>query len=147
MKKKLTYVLPVLILAVVFTSGCFKNAESNPTPAPSGTFTGQFRLLHRKPGTTVIDTVKANIQLVIETGVGYKVLGDTLTIHAGSKGHYAINSNTIGFQDDTFPATGKPTKTHLSGYYQYYYDGTSVLQMVANSADTLSLQYDLKKTP
>ncbi|MBK0378289.1 hypothetical protein [Mucilaginibacter segetis] len=142
MKKNLIYLFPILI---AFGMGCTKSSNSSLKPLPEGTFNGEFRLLHRSQGSTVIDTVKANIQLVLETGVGYKVLGDTSTVHAGSKGHYGISDIYIAFQDDTYPTTGTPTKTHLSGTYQYYYDGSSVFQMVANSSDTLSLQYDLKK--
>jgi len=111
---------------------------------PTGTFNGQFRKLHRAKGATKIDTTKATIQLVLESGGTYKVLGDTATLHAGSKGGYGVVGNALAFQDATYSTVPDP-KIHLYGYYAYYYDNSSVLQMVLNSADTLSLQYDLKK--
>ena len=144
MKYKLLYLFPFLKpLAGYFNS---KRAEESPVVIPHGTFTGQFRLLQFSKKTGVFDTVSANIQLSMEQ-TGYSVTGDTSTVQAGSYGPYAINTinSTIDFQDKTYPHTGIPTKTHLNGVYQYYYDGT-VFQLVANSVlDKLSLQYDLKK--
>jgi hypothetical protein len=145
MKRKLFYLLP---LSLLFLAGCFGNKNSAPTPTllPSGTFTGQFRRIHKTFRTGVTDTQKANIQLIMETATGFAVTGDTSTVQAGSKGSYYVGlNNYIQFVDNTFPPTGTPTKTHLNGLYQYYYDG-SVFQMLATSLDTLSLQYDLKKT-
>jgi hypothetical protein len=140
--KRLIYVLPLLM---ALAAGCFNNNGSQPAPDPSGTFTGQFRRITRKLNQTTIDTVKANISVVIEPGIGYHVLGDTATLHAGSKGHYGINGNGIMFVDSTYPTTGIPAKNHLNGEYAFVYDGI-VFQMVRTSGDTLSLQYDLKKT-
>lgn len=139
--KRLIYVLPVLL---ALAGGCAKTNE-RVVPYPTGTFAGEFRFLHKRPGTAIIDTLKTNIQVVLETGVGFKVVGDTSTVHAGSKGHYGVNSSDIAFDDETFPKTGRPAKSHLNGIYRYYYDGSSVFQMVANSSDTLSLQYNLKR--
>ena len=139
--KKIIYLLPVLVALV---SGCFNDQNSVPAPDPSGTFTGEFRRIS-KAADQSIDTLKANIKVVIQPGIGYHVLGDTTTVHAGSKGHYGINGNGIMFVDDTYSATGTSTKTHLNGEYLFIYNG-SVFQMVRNSGDTLSLQYDLKKT-
>ena len=140
--KKIIYLLPVLVALV---SGCFNNKNSIPVPVPSGTFTGEFRRIS-KAADQSIDTLKANIKVVIEPGIGYHVLGDTATVHAGSKGHYGINNgNGILFVDSTYSAKSTSTKTHLNGEYLYIYNG-SVFQMVRNSGDTLSLQYDLKKT-
>ncbi|MES2266219.1 MAG: hypothetical protein V4520_05645 [Bacteroidota bacterium] len=141
MMKKLIYFLPALL---ILAAGCFNNNNSTPIPNPEGTFTGEFRLVRRLPNVTKLDTAKANIQLVITPGVGFKVLGDTSTVHAGSKGHYGIAGNGIRFVDSTYKA-GNYTKRHLQGDYLFVYNGTN-LQMVLNSADTLSLQYDLKKT-
>jgi len=145
MKHRLLYLFPILL---VLLSSCFNNKTAAPastTTVPSGTFTGQFRLLRFSKKTGAYDTLSANIMLTMETSTGYKVTGDTSTIQAGSYGDYGIstlNSNIV-FQDKTYPT---PTKTHLNGQYQYQYDGTT-LQMVANSAlDTLSLQYNLTKT-
>jgi hypothetical protein len=139
--KKIIYLLPVLVALV---SGCLKNQDNVPSPDPSGTFTGEFRRIS-KAADQSIDTLKANIKVVIQPGIGYHVLGDTTTVHAGSKGHYGINGNGIMFVDDTYSATSASTKTHLNGEYLFIYNG-SVFQMVRNSGDTLSLQYDLKKT-
>ncbi|MEO7216180.1 hypothetical protein [Mucilaginibacter sp.] len=144
MEKRSTYLLPAVAIAILMAIGCAPNKESAPVPTPIGTFSGQFRKLHRAKGATKIDTSKANIQLVLEDGGTYKVLGDTATLHAGSKGGYNIGGSVIAFQDATFTTATDP-KIHLYGYYSFYYDGSSVFQMVLNSADTLSLQYDLKK--
>jgi hypothetical protein len=143
MKKTFTYLLPGLAIAIALAVGCAPNKPSDPVPTPVGTFAGEFRKLHRIKGTTTIDTAKANIQLVLAEGGTYKVLGDTATLHAGSKGTYVAGTGALAFQDVTFFATDP--KIHLYGYYAYAYDGSSVFRMVLNSADTLSLQYDLKK--
>ena len=142
--KRLIYILPVL---VALSTGCLKSSQSLSAAAkPSGTFSGQFRLLHKKSNQLKFDTLKANIQLVLTDDINYQVLGDTATVHAGSKGTYGpgegLSAGLITFIDTTYPKTGTPSKTHLSGTYQYYYDGNK-FQMVANSADTLSLQYEL----
>src|SRR6476646_6738723 len=113
MKKSLIYLIPVL---VALASGCLKTAENVPRVYPSGTYSGEFRRLHKRTNSAIIDTTKANIKIVFEPGVGYKVLGDTLTVHAGSKVHYgfATNANYVAFDDDTYPKTGTPAKTHLA---------------------------------
>jgi hypothetical protein len=139
--KRLIYVLPFLLM---LAAGCFNDQSSMPSPDPAGTFSGEFRRIRRNADLT-IDTAKANIKVVIEPGIGYHVLGDTTTLHAGSKGHYGINGNGIMFVDDTYPKTGTPAKTHLNGIYLFIYNG-GIFQMVRTSGDTLSLQYDLKKT-
>jgi hypothetical protein len=110
-----------------------------------GTFTGQFRLLHRSTDKVPFDTTSTNIVLTMTSpAYTFTVTGDTSTVHAGSYGTYALNSQEILFTDKTYPKTGIPTKTHLNGLYLYYYDG-STFQMLAYSSDTLSLEYDLKK--
>jgi hypothetical protein len=129
--------------------GCFKTPTSSSgspnTSTITGTFTGQFRLLHRHTNTVSFDTTKCNITVTINSsGNTYTVTGDTTTVHAGSHGTYAVSSPFINFVDATYPKAGVPTKTHLNGVYQYYYDGTT-FQMLAYSIDTLSLQYDLKR--
>lgn len=143
--KKLIYLVPVLI---AFATSCAPTSTVAPAITPQGTFAGEFRLLHKKPNQIKFDTLKANIQVVLSGGKNYEVLGDTATVHAGSKGIFEMgtgaNAGFIGFTDVTYPTNKVPTKTHLIGAYQYYYDG-SKFQMVANSLDTLSLQYDLKK--
>ena len=139
--RRLIYLLPLLLL---FAAGCFNNKSSEPTPDPSGKFSGEFRRLDRITGTSKFDTVKATVEVYIEPGVGYHVLGDTSVVHAGSKGHYGISGNGIRFVDSTYPANGNPTKNHLNGDYLFDYNG-SVFRMIRSTGDTLSLQYDLKK--
>jgi len=146
MKKLSIYLLPALLVLSLFATGCLSNKTSNPVPYPSGTFEGQFRLLHKKLNDSKIDTLKkATIQLVLESGVGYKVLGDTATVHAGSKGHYGINATYIAFDDETYPKTGTPAKIHLYGNYLYNYDGSTNLIILVNQGDTLNYRYDLKR--
>jgi hypothetical protein len=145
--KRLIYVMPLLL---ALATGCFNNQANVPAPDPSGTFAGEFRRIHRNKDLK-IDTTKANIQVIIEPGIGYHVLGDTTTLHAGSKGHYGINGNGIAFVDNTLPVPVNgvkpppPVKVHLDGEYLFVYNG-SIFQMIRTSGDTLSLQYDLKKT-
>ena len=146
MKRILLYSLPVLLSFVI---GC-SPSHSNPTPAniPEGTFAGQFISLHLHEKTGVIDTAKANIQLQMEESTGFKVTGDTSTLHAGSFGTYIFNSyNTaIDFMDKTSPVTGTPTKIHLNGIYAFFFDGTTLQMQTASAFDTLSYIYILKKT-
>jgi hypothetical protein len=145
MKRKFIYLLPALLVLTIFATGCLKNDNPPPTISyPSGTFNGQFRLLHRNLTNNKIDTPKrANIQLVLDSGMAYKVLGDT-TVHAGSKGQYGINSAYMAFDDNTYPKTGTPAKIHLHGNYSYIYNG-STLVILAVQGDTLNYRYDLKK--
>lgn len=147
MKHKLLYLVAAAALLMV---GCLKSTSDiqnrSANNAVSGTFTGTFRLLHRSNDKVPFDTTKCNITVTVNpSGNTYTVTGDTATVHAGSHGNYAISYPYIQFVDATYPKTGTPSKTHLNGIYEYYYDGT-VFQMLANSIDTLSLQYDLKKS-
>lgn len=145
MKNKLLYLLPLL---VILAEGCFKT-NTNPVPAPaapSGTFTGQFKLYHRHTDRVPYDSTVANITVkLVASGYTYSVTGDTTTLHAGSYGTYGISSPYMIFDDKTFSASAPATKTHLSGYYLYNYDGTNLL-LYASSSDTLILGYSLKKT-
>ena len=146
MKLNLLY---LILPAILFASGCFGSKNSNPIPVvlPSGTFTGEFKRTHTNPKTGSTDSVKAIIQLQMEA-TGYKVAGDTSTLHAGSYGNFVIGANHDGivFVDKTYPTTGTPSKVHLSGAYQYTYQGSN-LQMVAyGSLDTLSFYYNLTRT-
>jgi hypothetical protein len=137
------------LIFVALASGCVPTTVSPVVAAgPEGTFTGQFMYFHLHSKTGVVDTTKANIQLQMEQSTGFKVTGDTATIHAGSFGSYIVNTayNNVDFLDNTYPTTGTPTKFHLNGVYAYTYDGT-ILKMVAYSAfDTLTYFYTLKKT-
>ena len=145
MKKNLPY---LLLIFMALASGCAKETVNSSTtvPVPSGTFTGQFRLLHRSTDKVPFDTTSAAIVLTLTTPANtYTVTGDTSTLHAGSYGSYTLNTQEILFTDKTYPTSGVPTKTHLNGLYLYYYDG-STFQMLAYSSDTLSLEYDLKKS-
>jgi hypothetical protein len=150
MKHKLLYLLPLLL---ALGTGCLKSSMDNtlpPPPAPSGTFKGQFRYIHRKTDKVPFDTLKANITLnMLTTNNTYTVTGDTATVHAGSYGTFSRMAPYLIFTDITNPATGTPLKKHLNGAYIYYYDGTT-FQMQAYSSDpygsdTLRVQYDLKK--
>lgn len=147
MKLKLFYFLLCVLTALFY--GCSINKTAAPAPVtPSGTFTGQFTFLHLHSYTAKIDTLTCSLQLVMQPATGYKVTGDTSTLHAGSYGTYIFGSDytEIDFFDKTYPAGSTPLKNHLSGVYQYTYDG-STLQMIAyGPLDTLSYIYNLKKT-
>ena len=143
MNAKYTYLLALLFLCY---TGCGKINTNVPNSiiVPSGNFTGVFKRVHVKKG--VYDTLKANILLSMSVNTGFRITGDTATVHAGSYGSYAVSNDytTIQFLDATSATKGLTPKVHLNGVYNYLYDG-SRLQIVANSAlDTLSYQYDLK---
>jgi len=145
--KKIFYLFPLLM---ALASGCQKSSMpvAANTGGPVGTFAGPFMYLHKHIKTGVIDTVKVNVILTMQPTVGYKVTGDTATVHAGSYVTCIVNStyNVINFNDVTYPATGAPTKTHLNGVYQYAYDGTNFQLAVQNAPDTIALLYNLKRT-
>jgi len=144
MKHKLLYLFPLLL---ALGSGCVKStANTTAPPVPSGTFGGQFRYLHRHTNTVPFDTLKADIVVkLLTTNYTFLVLGDTSAVHAGSYGTFSLTAPYMVFTDKTYSATAPFTKSHLNGPYLYYYDG-STFQMLAYSADTLAVQYDLKKT-
>lgn len=150
MKLKLFFVLALIAL---FAGGCVSNKNSLPAPAiPSGTFEGQFRRVHTSSKNGVRDTLKANVDLVLNKTSGFTLTPDnTPSVIVAGHGGYVIESNYILFNDLTYQTAvgsgsiGTSDKVHLTGTYQYYYDG-KVFQMVNNSfLDTLSLQFDLKK--
>lgn len=143
MRRSFTYLFPFCFVALLFTS-CLKGESAADVAAsfPVGTFTGQFRAIHKS--TTGIDTQKANITLTLSTQTGFKITGDTATLHAGSHGGYLFNTTYGFFSDSTYSATSTSTKVHLNGTYLYSYNGT-VFQMLQVSGDTLSYQYDLTK--
>jgi hypothetical protein len=142
MKHKLLCLFP--ILAVLF-AGCIKNVPvTPPPPAPSGTFSGQFKVFHRHTTQVPFDSVKADLTIKFQTSDNtFIVTGDTSTVHAGSYGTFGMFLPYIGFNDKTFSPLHL-TKAHLNGYYLYNYDGTNLIMYISN-ADTLLLGYSLKK--
>ncbi|MEO6849724.1 MAG: hypothetical protein ABI203_03655, partial [Mucilaginibacter sp.] len=102
--------------------------------------------VHRKTTALPYDTLKANIILTVQSPANtFAVTGDTTTVHAGSHGFFSFNYGFIVFSDKTYPVDGSiPPKFHLSGTYQYYYDGT-VLQMLGSSSDTAVYEYSLTR--
>ena len=145
--KRTIFYLSVLVWG--FLTSCSTNNDVVPTsPPPSGTFTGQFKLYHINPVTNTARTDSTVLNLSLETATGFKVTGDTTTLHAGSYGSYVGDSGTsqIVFTDKTYPATGTPTKVHLNGLYSYSYNGTT-LELLANGPqDTLQYFYKLTRT-
>lgn len=144
MRRRFTYLLPLLTVVIALLAACGPNKSDNPVPNPTGTFAGEFRRLHRSPGASKIDTLKANISVTLNSDFTYKVTGDTSTVHAGSMGLWNISANSIKFQDNTYSPASTIKKARLFGEYDYAYDGSS-LKMAVSSVDTLSLQYDLKR--
>ena len=144
MKLKL---LSFFSLVTILATGCLKTPKAAaPVPAPSGVFTGEFKLLHRHTDKVPWDSTKATITVNLQTpAFNYAVTGDTTTLHAGSYGTFGVSGPYILFNDKTYLASAPITKTHLSGYYLYNYDGTNLI-MYASSSDTLVLGYNLKKT-
>jgi hypothetical protein len=149
MKNQYLIKFPILILLINLLVSCsLKNDVIAPPNTPSGTFTGQFTYLHLHSATGKIDTLKANLQLTMDTKTGFKISGDTTTLHAGSYGSFIFGSGytQIQFIDVTFPSTGKPTKIHLSGIYNYSYDGSSFKFLANGLLDTTSYRYNFTKT-
>jgi len=101
--------------------------------------------VHQNSKTQKLDTLKANLGLILSQTTGFQITGDTSTLHAGSNGSYAANAYYMQFVDKTYVASQPFTKYHLSGVYNYNYDGTN-LAIFVTIADTISLQYLLKKT-
>ena len=143
MKHRLLY---LLLSLMALNLGCKKLTYVPPPAQPVGTFSGKFAYLHRNIDNLPYDTLQANVTLKLTSTDGtFKVTGDTSTVHAGSFGTYAISSSTFVFTDKTMPPVGTPVKKHLSGVYNYSYDGYS-LKILAYSSDTLRYEYDLSKT-
>ena len=133
-------------LIVLIVSSCSINKTTEPTPTlPSGSFTGKFVYLHIHSFTGIIDTLQANLQLNIDPTTGFKITGDTATVHAGSYGSYLFGSNynQIDFIDNT---NVTPQKSHLNGVYQYIYDGTNLSMVQYSPLDTITYKYSFKKT-
>jgi len=145
MKRNLFFLLPLLVL-VILVEACSTKSDPITIPAPLGTFTGTGKLLVKKSGSSTYDTVKkASLVITLTTPNNFKVTGDTLTVHAGSKGLFSYNGSYIQFLDSTYKA-GPQAKIHLVGVYQYIYDNTNLIMQRANSVQDSVLRYDFKKT-
>jgi len=147
MKTKLLYIFPLLVAIV---SSCANTSIPKPAPeqTPGGTFSGKFTLYHLHSKTGAVDSSSTNLQLTLEGSAGFKVTGDTTTLHAGSYGPYFVNSSVgnMQFNDVTFPASGSPTKVHLSGVYNYRYDGATLQMAAYGPLDTLTYYYRMTRT-
>jgi hypothetical protein len=147
MKRNILY---LFIIAGVCLYGCNPKNDILPnTPVPvSGTYTGQFKLYHVNPKTSAVHVDSTNLNLTMETATGYKVTGDTTTLHAGSYGSYQVNqfASQILFADKTFPPSGTPAKVHLSGAYAYQYDGNTLELVTYGPQDTLQYFYKFTRT-
>ncbi len=142
---------PILYLFVILTAFTAACSNTNiPAPVknvnPVGSFSGVFLYIHTPANSTKLDTISANIQLVMNSDKTFSVTGDTTTLHAGSHGTFAYDSSTeLQFYDATYPATGIPTKTHLSGVYNYVYDNLYLNITGSDPLDTVTYRYNLKK--
>ena len=149
MKHNLLFLLPFLFF---LASGCSEDSINGglPNNAPEGTFTGQFTLIHVHAKTGITDTLTAALVLNIEMTTGFKITGDTSTLHAGSYGSYEVSSNggsgQIEFLDKTYPTSGTPVKIHLDGIYDYIYDGTNLQLAAYSPLDTVEYFYKFTKT-
>lgn len=142
MKNSYLYLLSLLLL---LATGCLKNDQDMNITGnyPLGVFEGKFSIIHRSLTTLKYDTVSSdNLKLTLSV-TGYTVTGDT-TIHAASYGGFLENNANMAFNDLTYPASGTPKKTHLSGNYIYDFDGTN-LKIGSLANDTLAYVYDLLK--
>ena len=137
----------LLLLFVVFASGCTVNQGAPAPSLPTGVFYGVFTRKHIN-SNGVIDSAKANVQLQLETATGFRVTGDTATLQAGSYGSYSLTSQSgiLQFNDKTYPLTGTSLKVHLSGIYEFVYTGTGLQLLGYGARDTLSFYYNLTRT-
>lgn len=143
-------VICLLTIAAACLYGCAGKSNVLPnTPVPvSGTFTGQFKLYHVNRTTNSSRVDSAYIGLVMETATGYKITGDTSKLHAGSHGSYLVDpsSSEILFADQTYPPGSSSPKVHLTGSYNYQYDGTTLQLVTYGAQDTLQYFYRLTRT-
>ncbi|HEY4328042.1 MAG TPA: hypothetical protein VGN20_28920 [Mucilaginibacter sp.] len=145
MKRNLVYLLSLLTLTAVVAGCAKKPATINyQQTLPVGNFTGKFVRLHLTHATGKIDTVNANLLLSLDASGNFVVTGDT-SLHAGSMGKYGFGvTDDLIFTDKTLSATGTPTKSHLSGDYQFTYN-SGLLEMLKLVSDSLSYQYQFTK--
>jgi len=144
MKRYLLYFLGALL---TFATACVKTVPYVPPATPTtGTYIGTFKHLYRATNTVPFDTIaKASVTMSLDATAGtFKVTADTTKILAGSYGTYTFDSGYMVFSDATYPKTGVPTKTHLSGYYAYAVSGTQ-FNLVGAVADTAGYVYQLVK--
>lgn len=136
----------LLGLFAILGAGCTK-VKSPPKPsALEGTYTGRFLFIHLPANATKPDTLKAIVQLNLTANQGFSVTGDTSTVHAGSRGFYQLTSGvSMQFFDQTFPQSGTPVKKHLSGIYQYTFDGVYLDLTGSDPLDTVNYKYFLQK--
>jgi hypothetical protein len=133
-------------MLLVCLAGCAKKPATvnYQQTLPVGTFTGVFIRLHLTHATGKIDTVNANLLLALDASGNFAVTGDT-SLHAASMGKYGFGVNDdLIFTDKTLPTTGTPTKSHLSGDYQFTYN-SGLLEMLKLVGDSLSYQYQFTK--
>ncbi|WP_183566696.1 hypothetical protein [Mucilaginibacter sp. SP1R1] len=142
MKRNLFYLLPLLL---ILGEACTPKSDNTPIPVPSGTFKGKFRLVTRK-ATGGADTLK-DTALVIKLTSPYHfaITGDTIKVHAGSKGNFGYDGYNMSFLDSTYKA-GPQVKYHLVGIYQYFYNGTLLQLQRTNATGDTVLRYDFNKT-
>jgi hypothetical protein len=151
MKRNLFYVLPLLLL-VILSEAC--STKSDPTPVPSpptGSYTGNFKLLVKKTTGSGYDTVKKDplFAVTITAPNRFVVTGSTTTIHARSRGLFLYDpyGQVMRFSDSTY-VSGPQTIYHLAGDYRYQFN-TTQLQFVRpnnNTTQDTIFFYDLKKT-
>jgi hypothetical protein len=148
LKHILIYLLPVSFL---WLSSCVKTQRDPDTyfankGYPLGTFSGDFLRIHKNHYTYKYDTLKAYLKLTLSTNTGYAVTGDTATLHAGSYGSFSEDFANMAFDDVTNSASYPSKKVHLSGFYTYDYDGTTLkITPGVTQSDTLKYLYVLKK--
>ncbi len=147
-KHTLIYLLPALLLCL---DGCVKT-QRDPEKYladkgyPLGTFEGNCIKLRRKTVDFKFDTVKVKLKLILSTNIGYSLSGDTTSWHAGSYGSFSEDFANMVFDDVTHPSSSTSKKTHLSGFYTYDYDGTTLIITPGGAqSDTLRFTYNLKR--
>jgi len=143
MKINLLYLLALVSILAV---GCTKSQVPKTPSLGSlqGVYSGQLLAVHTN--TPKNDTLTANVQLTLTSSFGYSVAGDTSTVQAGSHGSFLLNSGAvIQFFDATFPTSGTPTKIHLSGTYNYTFDGVYLDLTGTDASGATSYMYALQK--
>jgi hypothetical protein len=151
MKRNLFLVLPLLVL-VVLSEACSTKSDPVPVPAaPTGSYSGKFKLLVKKTTGSGYDTVKNDplFAVTLSQPSKYVVTSSTPSIHALSRGlfQYDPYGQIIRFIDSTY-VPGPQTSYHLAGDYQYRMNTTQLQFIRPNNSTTQDtiFFYDLKKT-